>query len=48
MQRYPIRTYVVFDYPAPLAIEGRRLWNGSDLEDSLNRTKGKFSKHSNR
>jgi len=48
LQRHPIRTYVVFIYPAPPEIEGQHLWNASDLVDSFNKALGKFHKHSNR
>ena len=48
IQRHPIRTYVVFDYPAPPQIEGHHTWSASDLEDSLHRAHGRFIKHSNR
>jgi len=47
MQRHPTRTYVVMEYPAPPAIEGRHLWNAFDLEESFQRAHRKFLKHSN-
>ena len=47
-QRHPIRTYVVYDYSAPIEIEGQHLWNASELEDSINISHGKFTRHSNR
>jgi len=48
LQCHPIRTYVLYEYSAPLEIEGHHLWNASDLEDSLNKSNRKFTKHSNR
>jgi len=46
LQRHPIRTYVVYNYPAPPEVEGSHLWNAFDLEDSFNRAHGKFYKYS--
>ena len=48
IQRHPTRTFIVYDYPAPPAIEASHLWDASDLEDSINRANDKFINHSNR
>jgi len=47
IQCHPIRTYLVFNYPAPLEIEGRHLWNATDSEESFYRAHSKYTKHSN-
>jgi len=47
IQRHPIRAYIVYNYPAPIEIEGRHLWNIEGLETSLERAQGKFIKLSN-
>jgi len=48
LQRHPIRTFIVCDYPTPPEIEQSHFWEATDLEDFITHARGRYFKRSNR